>query len=38
MILTKKIMESNCNISYYIGSIETQAREIHYKGDLNENE
>jgi len=34
MVLTKKILESNIDISYYLGSITTNAKEIHYKGEL----
>ena len=34
MVLTKKILESNVDISYYLGSITTNAKEIHYKGEL----
>lgn len=34
MILTKSIIESNYDLSYYIGSIKTEAKEIHYKKDL----
>jgi len=36
MILSKNIIESNCDISYYIGSIQTKAKEIHYKKEINE--
>jgi CMP-N-acetylneuraminic acid synthetase len=34
MILHKDIIEDNRDISYYIGSIETIAKEIHYKKEL----
>ena len=34
LVLSKKIMESNNDISYYMGNIQTQAKEIHYKEDL----
>ena len=36
MILSKNIIESNCDISYYIGSIQTTGKEIHYEEELNE--
>ena len=36
MILDKEILESNRDLSYYLGSIETDAREIHYKEELDE--
>jgi len=34
MILHKDIVEDNRDISYYIGSIQTKAKEIHYKKEL----
>ena len=34
LVLSKKIMEDNNDISYYMGNIQTQAKEIHYKEDL----
>ena len=37
MVLSKEIMENNYDISYYIGSVNTDAREIHVKKDLYEN-
>jgi CMP-N-acetylneuraminic acid synthetase len=36
MILHKDIIEDNRDISYYMGSIETRAKEIHYKKELDE--
>ena len=36
MILHKDIVEDNRDVSYYIGSIETLAKEIHYKKELDE--
>ena len=34
MVLTKDILENNYDISYYIGSINTQAKEIHHRKEL----
>ena len=36
MILDKTILEDNRDLSYYLGSITTCAKEIHYKGELDE--
>lgn len=37
LILDREILETNRDISYYIGSIQTTGKEIHYKTDLDEN-
>jgi len=34
LILDKTILESNHDISYYVGAVHSQAKEIHYKEDL----
>jgi hypothetical protein len=34
LVLSKYIMRSNCDISYYVGSVKSHAKEIHYKEDL----
>lgn len=34
LILDKSILESNRDISYYVGGIVTSAKEIHYKSEL----
>jgi len=36
IIIDREIIETNRDISYYLGSIETDAKEIHYKEDLDE--
>ena len=37
LIFKNEILENNFDISYYIGGIISDVKEIHYKGDLNEN-
>jgi hypothetical protein len=34
LVLNKEIIQNNTDISYYMGNIQTQAKEIHYKEDL----
>jgi 3-deoxy-manno-octulosonate cytidylyltransferase (CMP-KDO synthetase) len=34
LVLNKEIIQNNNDISYYMGNIQTQAKEIHYKEDL----
>lgn len=34
MVLDKEILQTNRDISYYVGGITTQGKEIHYKEDL----
>lgn len=34
MVLDKNIIQSNRDISYYLGGVITQGKEIHYKKDL----
>ena len=34
MILDKEVIQDNRDISYYLGSIQTNAKEIHYKNEL----
>lgn len=35
LVLDKSILQSNQDISYYVGAVQTSAKEIHYKEDLN---
>jgi len=37
LIFKREILENNFDISYYIGGITSNVKEIHYKGDLDEN-
>ncbi len=36
LILSKEIMINNFDISYYIGNIQSNVKEIHFKEDLND--
>jgi hypothetical protein len=35
LVLDKSILQSNQDISYYVGAVQSSAKEIHYKEDLN---
>lgn len=37
LILNKFVMQNNFDISYYVGSVNTNATEIHFLDDLNNN-
>ena len=37
LILNKFVMQNNFDISYYVGSVDTKATEIHFLDDLNKN-
>tara|TARA_B110000438_G_C15756522_1_gene625359 strand:+ start:459 stop:986 length:528 start_codon:yes stop_codon:yes gene_type:complete len=36
LIFSKKIMTNNFDISYYIGNVQSNVKEIHFKEDLND--
>ena len=38
MILSKTVMDSNADISYYMGATIDSVTEVHYRGDLRNGE